>query len=159
MNSLMTGYFANLEYYLPLRNQLLDILSDADLHYRPADVIPTLGQLCREIGDVEYSYIQSFKTFTQDFDYQNDETGIETSVEKLTIWFAQLDKELKAVVEKLTEDDIENRKIERDAEFKVSLQVQLEIYKEALLIFYGKVSVYLKIMQKPLPQQWKDWIG
>jgi hypothetical protein len=36
---------------------------------------------------------------------------------------------------------------------------QLEVYKEALLIFYGKASVYLKAMGKPRPQQWQEWIA
>jgi len=31
--------------------------------------------------------------------------------------------------------------------------------REALLIFYGKVSVYAKTMGKPLSQIWDDWIG
>jgi hypothetical protein len=35
----------------------------------------------------------------------------------------------------------------------------LEIYKEALLIFYGKTSVYLKATGKELPEQWLAWIG
>jgi IS605 OrfB family transposase len=32
-------------------------------------------------------------------------------------------------------------------------------YKEALLIFYGKVSMYLKAIGKILPEQWQEWIG
>lgn len=37
--------------------------------------------------------------------------------------------------------------------------VQLDIYKEALLIFYGKVTVYLRSMGKALPRRWQEWIG
>lgn len=36
---------------------------------------------------------------------------------------------------------------------------QLEVYKEALLIFYGKASVYLKAMGKPRPPQWRERIA
>jgi hypothetical protein len=28
-----------------------------------------------------------------------------------------------------------------------------------LLIFYGKVSVYMKAIGTPRSQQWRDWIG
>jgi len=36
---------------------------------------------------------------------------------------------------------------------------QLDIYREALLIFYGKVSVYLKSMGRARPPEWREWIG
>jgi len=44
-------------------------------------------------------------------------------------------------------------------DFKLRPAIQLSIYNEALLIFYGKASVYLKAMGKTLPEQWEDWIG
>jgi hypothetical protein len=33
------------------------------------------------------------------------------------------------------------------------------IYREALLIFYGKASIYLKALGKTLPEQWQAWIA
>jgi hypothetical protein len=33
------------------------------------------------------------------------------------------------------------------------------IYQEALLIFYGKVSVYLKMLEKTPSEQWRHWIA
>ena len=36
--------------YTPLRNELLDILSDEDLKFSPGGENPTLGELCRELG-------------------------------------------------------------------------------------------------------------
>ena len=35
----------------------------------------TLGALCREMGEIEHSYIQSLKTFQQDWSYRNMEAG------------------------------------------------------------------------------------
>jgi hypothetical protein len=37
--------------------------------------------------------------------------------------------------------------------------IQLHIYREALLSFYGKASVYLKALGKTLPEQWQSWIA
>jgi hypothetical protein len=39
--------------------------------------------------------------------------------------------------------------IDRGGDFKLSPQGQLDAYKEALLIFYGKVDVYLKALNNP----------
>lgn len=68
-----------------------------------------------------------------------------------------------AALESLSEDDITNRRIVRtdfDIDDFVPLpKVQLDIYREALLIFYGKVSVYLRAMGRTLPPQWQAWIG
>ena len=90
MNSIFSDYYPVFELYQSLRAQLLDILTDADLAYRPHEQTETLVELCRDIGETEMSYI---------------------------------------------------------------------VYNEALLIFYGQVSVYLKAMGKPIPQQWQEWVG
>jgi hypothetical protein len=147
------------EMYQALRNQLMEMLADDDLGFRLGGANGTLGVLCREMGEVEHAYIQSFKTFTQVFSYRNEVPGLEGSVEKLSAWFAELDRELKATIGALSEEDIKSRTIDRGGGFTLSPRIQLEIYKEALLIFYGKVSVYLKAMGKTLPKQWQEWIG
>ncbi len=158
MNSIITDAYSLFELYQALRNQLVEILTDEDLSFRPGGDNPSLGELCRQIGEIEQSYINSFKTFEQDFSYRNQEPGLQNSIGQLTIWFEALDKELKKVIEGLTEEMIQNQTIDRGGGFNVSPRMQLEIYKEALLIFYGKTIVYLKTMEKPLPKQWQDWI-
>jgi hypothetical protein len=122
MNSIMNEYYPTFQMYQALRDQLLTLLTDEDLHYSLGGANPTLGTLCRQIGEVEVAYIQSFKTFKQDFSYRNTEPGLEDSVTALAAWFAELDRELKTVIEGLAEEDIKGR---------------TEVYKEALLIFYG----------------------
>ena len=37
--------------------------------------------------------------------------------------------------------------------------VQFHIYREALLIFYAKVHVYLKALGKQVEGPWRWWIG
>jgi len=159
MNSIMRDYFPTFEMYQALRAQLMEILTNEDLQFRlPGQNLP-LGVLCREIGEVEYAYIQSFKTFRIDFSYQNPETGLESSTGKLVAWYKELDDDLKRTIEALPEEDVQNRKIDRGGGFTPPLFIQLDLYKEALLIFYGKVSVYLKALEKPIPEQWQHWIG
>lgn len=158
MNRIITEHYPLFEHYQAIRHQLMDVLTDEELSFCPGGENQSLGELCREIGEVEHSYIQSFKTFAQNFDYRNEEAGLASSVEKLTGWYAKLDAELKETVSNLTDADLE-KPINRGPGFEVKPFVQLEIYKEALLIFYGKVSVYLHAMGKPLPKQMEEWIG
>jgi uncharacterized damage-inducible protein DinB len=159
MNRIMTEQYPMFELYRRVRDQVMGLLSDDDLSFQPGGDNPTLGYLCREIGEVEQAYIDSFKTFRQDFSYRNEEPGLEKSVAKLSAWYEELDRELRATLEGLSDDDIQDRLIDRGENFKIPPHIQLEIYKEALLIFYGKVSVYLKAMRKAPPEQFQDWIG
>jgi hypothetical protein len=153
-------YFSD---YQALRNELMAILTDDDLGMRIGGASASLGALCREIGEIEHTYVESFRTFRQDFGYRNSDPLLETSVEALVSWYEELDRELTDAIEALSEDDIANRRIVRDdfdvSDFSPLPSIQLDIYREALLIFYGKVSVYLRAMGKELPGHWPHWIG
>ena len=83
---------------------------------------------------------------------------MDTSVALLAAWYAALDRQLRIAIESLSEDDVRNRQIDR-GHFSLLPQIQLEVYKEALHVFYGKVSVYLRAMGKTPPQRWQDFIG
>ncbi|MDV7395315.1 hypothetical protein RZS08_28265, partial [Arthrospira platensis SPKY1] len=83
----------------------------------------------------------------------------ETSVAEIKAWFSRLDAELKETVAGLSEEVIQNKLVDRGGNFKLPPRIQLEVYREALLIFYGKASVYLKAMGKPRPKQWQAWIA
>jgi hypothetical protein len=159
MNSIMQEQGQILEQTLALRHQMMELLTDKDLGFSPGGDCLTLGALCQEMGEVEYAYIESFKTFQQDFSYRNEEPGLETSVERLSAWFQALESDLGAALEALSEEDIQNRVIDRGGGFVLPPFIQFHIYREALLIFYGKASVYLKALDKVLPEQWQAWIA
>lgn len=158
MNSLMESTYPVFRMYLDLRKQLMEILEDSDLAFHPVGVGVSLGDLCRELGSVEVGYIDSFRTFKFGLASVALSGEGKDSVAELSAWFTDLDEELEAAVSSLTEGDLADRQIDRGG-WSVSQAMQLEIYKEALLIFCGKVSVYLKAMGKDLPEQWQDWIG
>ena len=77
----------------------------------------------------------------------------------LRAWYEQLDAELYAAVAALSDEDVASRRIDRGHGFMVPADVQLHIYQEALIIFYGKATVYLKLLDKPTSEQWQHWIG
>ncbi len=109
------------------------------------------------MGEVEHAYIQSLKTFQQDWSYRNEEANLESSVARLKAWFQTLDDEMKTTVEAFTDEDL-TKVIERGG-FKMPVELQLDVYLQALLIFFGKATIYLKAMNKSLPQHIQEYIG
>ncbi len=114
MNSQIQEFWELNRMYTPLRDQLMESLTDDD------------------------SYL--------------------TSVDKLKTWYKQLDEELESALEAVSDEDVANKQMDRDG-YMAPVHISLDILREALLIFYGKVSVYAKAMGKPLTQTWQDWIA
>ncbi|MCY3797292.1 MAG: DinB family protein [Chloroflexi bacterium] len=144
--------------YTALRDELMASLTDDDLAFRPGGENPSLGELCRELGETQYAYVQSFKTFHIDFSYRTKDESYLSSVAKLKSWYAVLDQQLEEELETIDDGDVANIMMDRGG-YEVPLPISLDILREALLIFYGKVSVYLKMMGKERTQMWRDWIA
>jgi hypothetical protein len=96
MNSLVESEFP-LHATQRVRYDLMQTLTDSDLAYQLPGDNPTLGALCREFGDVEYAYIQSFKTFKHDWSCRTTEAELATSVARLQAWYTTLDTEFETV--------------------------------------------------------------
>ena len=158
MNAQIQEFWNLNKMYRQLRDELMAALSDEDLAYSPGGGNPTLGELCRELGETQYAYVQSFKTFKIDFSYRTNADTYLKSADKLQAWYKQLDAELEAALEAVTDEDVATRKMDRDG-YEVPVHISLDVFREALLIFYGKVSVYAKAMGLPLTQTWRDWIA
>jgi hypothetical protein len=159
MNSFMQQFAELLTGQTAMRDQILDLLSDDDLKRTLGGDTLSAGALFREQGEIEYSYIQSFKTFKQDFHYRHTDPELETSKARLAEWHKQLDDELIKTLNELTEDQVQNKMIDRGGGFMLPVAAQFHTYREAQLIFYGKLSVYLRAMGKPLSQQFREWVG
>lgn len=157
MNSLMTEKWPWIEGTHGMRLQLLDVLNDADLAFSPGGQNMTLGALCREMGETEYAYVQSLKTFQQDWSYRAEDVEVASSVARLKAWYQTLDDEMKATVSAFTDEDAQ-KTVDRNG-FMAPLTMQLDVYLQALLIFFGKATVFLKAMNKPLPQYILEYIG
>lgn len=157
MSSLVKREFPLLEQTLALRTQLLDILTDTDLaHLLPGN--PSLGELCCEAGRHDEIYIESFRTFVLDWSPRRAPHGAQTQVEVLREWYASSDDSLKTALTALSEEDLQGKTIARQG-YAVPVGVQFHIYRESILIFCGKASVYLNSLGRRLPPQWQQWIG
>lgn len=142
-----------------LRDQLMDMLSDHDLAYKLPGNNLTLGELCEEMGQIQQIYTQSFKTFRHDWAYRASKPETPNSVASLKDWYKKLDAELVEALSGLSEADVHDRQIDRGHGFTPSPYVQFQIFREAILIFYAKASIYLKALEKPYSEEWKRWVG
>jgi uncharacterized damage-inducible protein DinB len=157
MSETFTEFLKLLPHYQDLKHQMLALLSDADLaHSIPGS--PSLGALCKEIGETEQSYIDSFKTLKLNFSYRNPDTSLTTSTAALADWYADMDKEMQAVLDAFTDEDLETKPLGR-GNWMVPIELNLDIYLQAVMIFCGKAWVHLHALGKELPEQWADWIG
>lgn len=158
MNSLMQQHAGLLSSTQELRRDLMDVLTDDDLAFAlPGDNI-TLGALCLEMGEIERAYIEGFRTFKQHFNYRHADLSIATSVDRLKAWYAELDQDLRLALEELREEDLD-RPIDRGHNYTPTATMNFHVYREALLIFYAKVDLYLKALGKRVPGKWRWWIG
>ena len=142
-----------------LRDQLLELITDQDLAYKLPGDNPTLGALCEEMGRIQQIYAKSFRTLAMDWNYRGSSPQAPDSVAALKSWYTTLVAELLAALSELSDDELESKQVDRGHGFVPSLSVQFQIYREALLIFYAKASVYLKALEKPYNQHWKAWVG
>ncbi|MEX2160975.1 MAG: hypothetical protein WD751_03590 [Anaerolineales bacterium] len=158
MNRLAQEYLPLLGHYQKLKHRMLRILNDADLAHSIKGS-PTLGELCKEIGETEQSYINSLKPpYKLNFKYRNADLSLAGSVSGLAAWYANMDKEMNDILVALSDEDLDAIRVGRGT-WPVPIQQNLDIYKEALLIFAGKAWVHLHALGKELPEQWADWIG
>lgn len=157
MNSLVRDHFPLLRETLELRHQLLDIIEDTDLAYAlPGNA--TLAALLREMAAFEEAYAASFTTFTLDFAAHTVPSDFARDVESLKRHFAVSEARLMAAIESLSDETIETQVIAREG-FEVSVKEHYFIYREALLIEYGKISLYLHALERPYTEKWENWIG
>ncbi len=141
-----------------MRNGALEMLTDADLAFSPGGETPKLGELFKALGELQHSYTQSLQTKQHDWSYTNPQAGLATDVTVLTAWFAQLDLEMNAMIGQLSDDDL-SQQIDRTDGITRTVERQIGIYLEAILIFLGKLVVYFQSMEKSLPPSIQHYIA
>jgi len=156
MNRIMNEKWPWIEAAHGMRSQLLNILSDADLAFSPGGQTMTLGALCRQMGETEHAYIQSLKTLKQEWSYRHPEADVASHVARLKAWFQTLDDEMQATITTFWDED-GNKTIDRGG--PVTVEFQLDVYLQAVLIFLGKLTIYLRAMNKQLPPFFEEYIG
>ena len=156
MKSVMQEEGALLADTQSFRTGMLDQLTDADLAFAlPGNM--TLGGLCREMGETEHGYVAAFSRFEHEWGYRHDDPSVATSVDALRAWYERLDADLLAALNAMTEEDVATRRLRGGG--WASVTKEFHLYREALLMFYAKAGVYLRALEKPMSEEWIDWMG
>jgi hypothetical protein len=156
MNDVMKKQFKLLKIYQPMRAEILAALKDEDLAFQPKNSL-SVAELCVQIGEWQQSYIDGFIHFKQDFEYRNPDPQLRNNVEAIKSWYTSLDANLEEVLEALSDEDVENKTIDRGG-WAASTDWSLRIYQECLIIFYAKMSVYFNLMGREQPDGLAKWI-
>jgi hypothetical protein len=142
-----------------MRDHLLSVVSDEDLDYRLPGQNPTLGELLVQLGDLQGVYTHSFETFTLDWSHQQLPPPEPITRASLGAWFAAQDQAMKSALDRITDEELHVDRIDRGRGFIASPHTQHMIYREAVYIFYGKLSVYLRALERDAGPEWAAWIG
>ena len=60
---------------------------------------------------------------------------------------------------RFTDEELHIDRIDRGHGFVASPFVQHQVYREAVYIFYGKLSVYLQALERDAGEEWAAWVG
>ena len=142
-----------------MRDQLLTVVSDADLGYKLPGQNPTLGELLVELGNIEGVYTHSFDTFTLDWAQRQLPPPAPMTIAGLQAWFEAQDEAMKAALDRFSQEELHVDRIDRGHGFIASPLVQYEVYREAVYIFYGRLSVYLKALERDAGEEWAIGVG
>lgn len=142
-----------------MRDLALGLLSEEDLAYRLPGRNPSLGELFVEMGEVQGAYTHSFATGRLDWGHRVLAPPATLTVDGLRAWFADHDVAMETALGHFTEEELQAAPIDRGGGFVVSPFPQHEIYREAVYIFYGKLSVYLRALERDAGPAWEAWVG
>jgi uncharacterized damage-inducible protein DinB len=142
-----------------MRDHLLSLVSEADLAYKLPGQNPTLGELLVELGNVQGVYTHSFETLTLDWTHRQLPPPVPLTIAGLQAWFVAYDEAMRKALSGFTDEQLQVDQIDRGHGFVASPFVQVQIYREAVYIFYGKLSVYLKALERDAGEEWAAWVG
>ena len=142
-----------------MRDHLLTLVSDADLAYELPGLNPTLGALLVELGNLQGVYTNSFETLTLNWGHRQVPPPAPITVAGLQTWFVAQDDAMRNALARFTDEQLQVDQIDRGHGFIASPFVQVQVYREAVYIFYGKLSVYLKALERDAGGEWAAWIG
>ncbi len=144
------------EAFHEMRGKILSSLTDSDLSFAVAGN-PTLGELLADFASVEDSYAESFTSLKQDWTAYKPGAALSSVAAYIAAFDATFGK-LKSALSGYTMEQGKTVTVNRGG-WEPTLAQQFDTYVQAVLIIFGKLTIYLKAMGKPLPERWTEWVG
>jgi hypothetical protein len=139
-----------------MRGKVLTSLTDADLEFAITGN-PTLGELLADFASVEDSYANSFTDLKQDWSSYKPMPAL-TSVTAYQATFNASFSKVKTALSGYTTEQGKTVTVNRGG-WEPTLIQQFDTYAQAVLIIFGKLTIYLRAMGKELPERWTEWVG
>ena len=111
------------------------------------------------MGDTTHAYVTSYDTLKMDFSLKAPDRDQPSDGRALAAWIRGKETDLKRALSPLNDEDLNTPVIDRGRDWVVPRMMQFHIYREALLIFFGKLDVYLRAAGKERPEIWRQWVG
>ena len=156
MNQIERDFFGLLDMTHNVRDAAILTFEAEDLDFS-IEGCRSVGEVLRHLGDIEWSYAESFKTMTQDFSLQAPGREVVVSGETAVAWLRGLDDELKEALSGLSDADLA-KPLDRGG-WQLPVMANFHTYREAVLITFGKLDCYLRALGKSLSDEWVAWVG
>lgn len=157
MNTLYQQQMPLTKQYMMIRDEIIAVVNDDDLRFSPGGSNPPLGEVLRELHNVYEGYATSFESREFSVDYDAS-PGLAEEVSALKARSIELDRLLEEKIAALSEADLQNT-VKRGPDVEIAIPRQLSALRETMVVYYAKLSVYLKAMNKTLPQILQLTIG
>lgn len=159
MNQIEKNFNGLLDMGMDVLSGALKDVRAADLDFTPAGDNVSLGELCREMGDVAEAYVRSFATGAMDFSARAPGRNDAKDGPAISAFLRGEETRLKAAVSGFSDEELATKTVDRGGGWRVPLLTQFHVYREALLIFFGKLDIYLRLLKKVRPESWRQWVG
>ncbi|MFB9993302.1 DinB family protein [Deinococcus oregonensis] len=141
-----------------LRDTVFDQITDADLEFSPGGTALTFRRLLLEQAEIQAAYAESFRTLKLKFDVVAP-PEVQTTAQ-IQAWFGQLDAELLEALDALTNEDLSRLHDPRgQMSPHYTVEISFHTYRESVLIFAARASVYLRALGRDVPKLMKSFVG
>ncbi|GGR25673.1 DinB family protein [Deinococcus ruber] len=158
MNRLMQQRTHMIDLTHSLRDDVFKAISGSDLEFSPGADAHTLRGLLLQQADIQAAYAQSFRTLHLSFGEATPDQ--QQSAQELQEHFARLDAELLAALDALSDDDLKRPHDPRGLKAPgYTVETSFYTYRESVLIFAARASVYLRALGREVPALTKSFVG
>ena len=155
MNRFMKRYPELMEANQKLRHDVLDAISDEDLTHTLGGDTLSLGDLLLQQGRWEDDYVQAWHTL--EMRHTSRSAPEHQTVTGFRTWFHSIEQSIRATLEAMSDEEL-SRPVKRGSH-SVPLEITAYTYRESLIIFAGKASLYLRSLKRPVSAHLTSFVG